>query len=118
MKIATRNAPFAQGDVLFVPVDRLPANMKFVEAKSENGNIIVTHSETGHHHIVKERPTVKMFDEAMNIFRSYLVVDDGPVELEHLRSFDTHESIQIPAGVWEVHRQQEMGLDGWRRAAD
>jgi hypothetical protein len=38
--------------------------------------------------------------------------------VEHLRSFDTHESISIGPGNYEIRRQRENAPEGWRRAAD
>ena len=78
----------------------------------------MTHSETGHHHIVKERPTVRMFNDTMAVFRSWLVIEGEPAELEHLRNFDTHESLLLDPGVYEIRRQVEYTPEGWRRAAD
>ena len=38
--------------------------------------------------------------------------------LEHLRTFDTHETLAIPPGVYELRRQREAVPEGWRRAQD
>lgn len=105
----------AQGDVMFRRIDALPANV--TPAKALNGAFVVAHSETGHNHIVMERPTVKMF-AAMDEFRSYLVVEDKPAEVEHQRSFDTHQTFALAPGIWEVRRQREYTPEGFRRAAD
>jgi hypothetical protein len=113
MKIVKNMA--AQGDVAFRKIDTLPKGLKPVI--SDNGAFVVAHSETGHNHIVMERPTVKMF-AAMDEFRSYLVVEEEPAAVEHLRSFDTHETIHLSPGVWEVRRQREYTPEGFRRAAD
>jgi len=110
-------APVAQGDVLLIPIAALP-DTAMATAETENGAYIVTHSETGHHHVVKERPTVRMFNDTMNVFRSWLVIEHDPVELEHLRSFDKHESLLLSPGVYEVRRQVEYTPAGWQRAAD
>lgn len=106
----------AQGDMMLIRIDELPSNV--VPVKSENGRFILTHSETSHHHVVKERPDVRMFNDAMDIFRSFLVVENTPVMLEHLRATDTHEPLEIKPGVYEVRRQREYSPAGWQRAAD
>jgi len=87
-------------------------------AKSENGNYIVTHSESGHHHVVMDHPDVRLYNDAMDLFRSFLVVENNPVDLVHLRSTDTHETIQFNPGIYEVRRQREYSPQGWQRAAD
>ena len=58
MKIAKHiiGQPVAQGDVMLIPVTELPAN-GYSATATENGAYIVTHSETGHHHVVMERQT-------------------------------------------------------------
>jgi hypothetical protein len=59
-----------------------------------------------------------MFHDTMDLFRSWLVIESEPAELEHLRSFNTHESLVIAPGIYEVRRQKEYTPEGWRRAAD
>ncbi len=105
----------AQGDMMLIRIAGLPEGVKPVDAI--NGAYVLAHSETGHNHVVMERPTVKLFS-AMDEFRAYLVVEGDPVELEHQRSFDTHESVKIEPGIYEVRRQREYTPEGFRRAAD
>lgn len=105
----------AQGDVLFRKIAALPDNVK--PADAENGAFIVAHSETGHNHEVMERPGIRYFS-AMDDFRSYLVIENTPAPVEHRRSFDTHETINLSPGIWEVRRQREYTPEGFRRAAD
>lgn len=111
----TFNNIAAQGDMMLIRISELPADAK--EMKAENGYHILTHSETSHHHVVMERPTVRFFS-AMDEFRSYLVVEDQPAVLEHLRPTDTHEALEIKPGIYEVRRQREYSPQGWQRAAD
>lgn len=103
-----------QGDVYLRRIDKLPGGL--IPAKAENGVFVVAHSETGHHHVVKERAAQLLIDKT-NIFISYLDVAE-PCELEHLRSFDTHESLALKPGFYEVRRQREETPEGWRRAQD
>jgi hypothetical protein len=35
-----------------------------------------------------------------------------------MRSFDTHETLNIPPGIYEVRRQREYVPEGWRKAQD
>ena len=47
---------------------------------------------------------------------------DGTVEefadVEHLWPFDTHETIRLTPGKWEIRRQREWSPEGWRRVED
>lgn len=37
---------------------------------------------------------------------------------ERERSFDTHESILLKGGTYEIRRQREYTPEGWRRVED
>jgi hypothetical protein len=122
MKIITAQA--AQGDVLFRRIDKLPSDVK--PGAATNGAYVVAHSETGHNHVVMERPGVQYFS-AMDELKAmldgkpaaYLVVTgDEPAAVEHQRSFDTHGTIGLSPGIWEVRRQREYTPEGFRAAAD
>ena len=110
----------AQGDVLIRRVDAIPADAAPVAA--ENGAIIVTHSETGHHHIMvldhdEVTPAVEMFSAVDNPLLAWIKVN-RPTALEHRRSFDTHEPIMFEPGTYEVRRQREHSPEGWRQVQD
>lgn len=109
----------AQGDLMIRRIDKLPTDAKPVAA--ERGAFIVAHSETGHNHIIKERPNVQLFTTGDPLV-TYLQVIDATEQtetlLEHLRSFDKHETIVIPSGVFELRRQREYTPEGWRRVED
>ena len=114
MKTFTNSA--AQGDCLLRRIEKLPDNLKPVDAN--HGQFVIAHSETGHNHCVKERPMVKLYT-SVNQFRGYLeVTGHESAILEHHRSFDTHEALEIQPGIYEIRRQREYTSDGFRRAAD
>ncbi len=107
--------PIAQGDIYIRKVDKLPANL--VKVGSENGRVIVTHSETGHHHVM-DGELVEMYRPKENFdWDAWLVVRE-PATLDHLRQHDTHESWLLPAGVYHVRRQREYTIEGLRRVED
>lgn len=108
----------AQGDVHFTRRSALPSGVKPVDPI--NGQIVVTHSETGHNHVmVLDRatvPAVQMYstDDPLT---AWLEVN-RPTALEHLRPHDTHEPIMFEPGVYEVRRQREYTPEGFRRVED
>lgn len=104
----------AQGDILIQRVDKLPTGV--VPVAPENDRVIVTHSETGHHHVMlaKRTKAYKLPDSIMDIF---LAVEEGDT-LEHLRQHDTHESIAFEPGIYHVRRQREYVPEGFRRVED
>lgn len=106
-----------QGDVYLVPIKRIPRESLKEPISPENGNYIITHSETGHHHVVMDRPDIKMFS-GMDIFRDFLRVANEPVDLVHLRETHTHETQVVEPGDWLIQRQAGYTPQGWKRAID
>lgn len=110
----------AQGDVMLRKVDAIPSDAK--EVVAENGRIVVTHSETGHDHVMvldrkrSKTPSVQMYS-GDNPLVAWIKVN-RPTALEHLRPHDTHEPIMFGVGIYEVRRQREYSPEGWRRVQD
>lgn len=114
MKTFTKCA--AQGDVYFIRVSDNTTLDGYKEVPPESGMLIVTHSETGHHHVMD--PThARMFQASENEYDSILVID-RPTSLDHKRTFDTHESIMFDSGTYKVRRQREYTPEGFRRVED
>ncbi len=105
----------AQGDIYITRTNmRVPKGA--VEVKPEGNHLIITHSETGHHHVM-EKQKVKLYQLPDSITKCLLIVDD-PVALEHLRTYDTHESIWFEKGSYLIHRQREYTPEGFRVVQD
>ena len=102
-----------QGDVCFVRVDEVPTS---ATEQPQTKQVIVTHSETGHHHVINDAANVWLYSTKDQMV-SYLKVQ-GHADVVHLRDFDTHEPVRLPEGIWEIHRQEEHSPDGWRVVAD
>lgn len=112
MKTATKCA--AQGDVYFRRVEAMPEG---AEEKGKPGEpVVVAHSETGHHHVARGE-AVRLFGVSDPMV-CYLSIGEPYADVEHLRPHDTHETIRLPAGLWEVRRQREHAPEGWRRVED
>jgi hypothetical protein len=115
----TFNKCAAQGDLLIRRINAIPKEAK--QVASEKGLYVVAHSETGHNHVIAERQNVRLFtcDDPMISYLEVIEATDATETLlEHLRSFDTHETIKIPAGIFEIRRQREYTPEGWRRVED
>lgn len=111
----------AQGDLLIVRVDEIPATAKLVPPKG--GQIVVAHSETGHHHAFAAIPGVEKLEEPGNAMVGYLriageVNDGAGADLVHHRPHDTHETLRLPPGNYELRRQREWTPQGLRRVED
>ena len=104
----------AQGDIYIRRIDNLPVGV--VPVAPEKGVNIVTHSETGHHHVM-DAENVTLHRLPDSIMDCFLVVKEA-TPLEHQRPHDTHEPILFEPGVYHVRRQREFSPEGWRRVAD
>ena len=109
----------AQGDLFIRRVNAIPTGLKPLAI--EAGNYIVAHSETGHHHVIEARPNVVVFatdDPLVSYLQIVEATDAMETVIEHLRNFDTHESIKVGPGNYEIRRQREYTPEGWRRVSD
>ena len=117
MKTFTNMA--AQGDFIIRRIDKLPEGL--VEVKAVNGQHVLAHSETGHNHVM-EATRSKLFSlkdaTKDGKLQSLFLTVEAPSTIEHLRSHDTHESLAVPAGTYEIRPQQEYTPKGFRKAAD
>jgi hypothetical protein len=112
MKIVNRMA--AQGDVLFVKVGAIPADA--AEKKLEEKRLVVAHSETGHHHYLEVVPGMRHFVREDPTV-AYLTLGEE-ADVIHARAHDTHETLRLAPGHWQVRRQREYVPEGWRRVED
>ena len=112
-RIIPNGKPAFQGDVMFRRVAKLPHGAKRIDGAEH----VVAHSETGHHHVALGGSYFTTGDP----FVAYLVAT-APVVVEHRRSTDTHERLELLSDgaevVWEIRRQREHAPEGWRRVED
>lgn len=119
MKPETFKNQAAQGDLLLRRVDRIPVGVK--PGQSEDGEYIVAHSETGHNHVIEATKNVAFYttnDPMISYLEVIEATDKTEVLLKHLRTFDTHKTIVVPPGIYEVRRQREYVPEGWRQITD
>jgi hypothetical protein len=102
-----------QGDVMFRRVTAVPPMAKQEEHEEP---LIVAHSETGHHHVVQGGKLVTFFRESEST--CYLRLEGGPADVVHLHPTDTHETLRLSEGMWQVVRQREMSPWGERLVED
>ena len=112
----------AQGDIMIIKETVLPEGLKAVDKGNDwfydNDKFIVAHSETGHHHIIKDQPGVELYAANDNM-TLWLVVKNPEALIEHERSFHTHETIGLEEGIYRIHRQRESdAMENERLAMD
>lgn len=116
----------AQGEITIRRLGDAPHKGKMPKGYSplplENGSYVIGHSETGHNHVLS-RPdgaSVAVMDkppEGMRILRAIL---NEPMSLDHLREFDTHDSIMLEPGEYEfrIAREYDPYAELARQSAD
>lgn len=124
--------PIAQGEVLiwakkYAPKDvlaKLAGLKNMQEMALENGQMILGHSETGHHHVLEpvnksvpiSKAALALIDAANDTFVELKLHQE--CQLVHLRGTDTHAGFVLPAGEYVRGIREEQSPAGWRRVAD
>lgn len=100
-----------QGDAMFVKVSSIPSEAtKEVLPNSGTGEYVLAHSETGHHHVMERKPGMKVVTNPKPT-EDGLLIDmffstDAPVDIVHKRSHDTHGTLRLSPGIWQVRSNQ------------
>lgn len=121
------NKQYRHGDILLIRIEELPKSKKF---KTKKGKVILEGEVTGHAHRLKGN--AKILEKAERIINpsptgslpvrnipmrsqiiGYAVVKE-PTELIH----EEHNTITIPAGIYEIRRQREYDADYIRFVED
>jgi hypothetical protein len=109
----TSRAMVRQGDLLFIPLDKLPQGAQLLESEqiewSEDGGIVLAHGEaTGHSHTLEAPDTpVYTVDAPQRLEEPELAIevldDDGAIV-----SHQEHDALELERGLWRVRRQREL----------
>jgi hypothetical protein len=102
-----------QGDVMMLRVKALPTDARRVE------HHIVTHSETGHHHVA-DSATLYETDNPLVGYLRLEGVEYADV-VHHKSGPDAHETWRLLGGdgaVFQIRRQRESAPEGWRSVQD
>jgi len=109
----------AQGEITIFRVDAMPEGLTAMGERDKAGRPIISHSESGHHHVL-DRP-VEVMERAdppqgMRILYALL---DAPTSL--IQSADTpHDSHSLDAGIYEfrIAREYDPFTEQARMVAD
>jgi len=97
----------AQGEITIRRVD--PMKIAGSALLPEGGKLIIGHSETGHHHVLEHMrgASVTVLDRAPDGMRILYAILEEPNKLVHERGHDTHETIDLAAGEYEIRIARE-----------
>jgi len=102
----------AQGEITFKRIGDVPADKSLRDGYSplvaEKGHFIIGHSETGHHHVVKETGvSVCVMDRPPEGMRILRMIVESPTPIVHLREHHTHEDVMLGTGEYEARIARE-----------
>jgi hypothetical protein len=94
-----------QGDILFIPVTKIPEN-----AKKLNHGVIAEGEITGHKHQIAPGSNASLL---MENEQSYIEASEE-TNIVH----EEHNTVKLEPGNWEVRRQKTYEPKGWQRVED
>lgn len=110
-----------QGELHLQRIDKLPEGVTLREGERDGeGNFIVGHSESGHHHVVNAR-LARLMENPNEPDICYLVCEASSpyMELVHQKTGpEAHEALRSPPGIFKVTRQSETIMQQRRRVMD
>jgi len=100
-----RERAIRHGEIVLIPVDRLPENLEVVE---KGNRVIVGHSESGHHHVAVCDALDLTLLRPVGADSSDLYLEvSAPARIEHLKEFDRHETKTLSEGYLRVVNKTE-----------
>jgi hypothetical protein len=112
MQVKTFKDTAAQGEITIRRIgDGLTsAKLAGKPLRLERGMLIIGHSETQHDHVLEHTrgATVTVLDDAPAGMKILHMILTEANTLEHLREFDTHESIMLEPGAYEIRIAREF----------
>ena len=109
-----------QGEVYIRRISEIPAGAKLTTVSPEGGHLIVSHSETGHHHVLDRRHVDLMErpDPAEGLRLLYAVVKEHTALRQTAAA--PHEAADLEPGIYEMRISREFNPfeEEIRRVAD
>lgn len=100
----------AQGEVSVFLISALPDDAKLVVTpeRTKSGNIIVGHSESGHHHVIAGGNITEVLERpAPAGMKKLYAILNAPGTLKQDASIP-HETIDLPSGIFEFRVAREF----------
>lgn len=113
------NAPVQQGEVRIVKIDALPTDMETKPVERITGGYIISHSESGHHHLLSGGDVMERTNNVPAGLRMLYAILDEPQSFAQDAS-NPHGSYEMVPGIYEmrVSREFDPFSEQARRVAD
>jgi hypothetical protein len=111
----------AQGEITIIKIDSLPEGIETKKAEKSAKGWIVSHSESGHHHVLTDGEVMERVDskvpEGMKILYGIL---DGEADLIQDAPGNPHEGYNLEQGLYEfrISREYDPFMEQARIVAD
>ena len=96
-----------QGEVRIVKIDALPSNMNTKKAERAARGYIISHSESGHHHVLTDGEVMERTDNVpagMQIF--YAILSKPAAFIQD--AANPHGGFDLPPGFYEFRVSREF----------
>lgn len=90
------NKCIRHGEALLKPVN------KKVNGEAHT-SYVIAHSESGHNHVLQSKKPFKVSESD----KQFLIELFEPATLTHLKTYDRHKDLTIPAGTYEIIHKKE-----------
>lgn len=112
---------FAQGEIYARKIDTLPEGLAAFTEKNSKGDWVVSHSESGHHHLL-EADGVTVMERTKDVpdgMRILYAIVDEPTRL-YQDAVVPHDAHEVPPGIYELRiaREYDPLMQQARRVAD
>jgi hypothetical protein len=97
----------AQGEITFYAVSEMPSGLVAHKELDKSGRPIISHSESGNHHILDAAVCVMERPDAPEGMRILYALLESPVDLIQ-DAPDAHGSHTLPAGIIEFRISREV----------
>lgn len=108
-----------QGEVVIVKIDELPANMKTKPVDRTGAGFVISHSESGHHHILTDGEVMERTDSVPAGMQVFYAILKEPAALIQDAS-NAHAGYDLAPGIYSfrISREYDPFAEQARRVAD
>jgi hypothetical protein len=108
-----------QGECRIVKIDRLPDGLQTKKAERVAKGFIISHSESGHHHLLTGGDVMERTDKVPSGMQQFYAILDKPAEFIQ-DAANPHGGFKLGAGIYrlDVSREFDPFAEQARRVAD
>ncbi len=110
---------FAQGEIYARKIKELPEGLEPFTEKDSSGAWIISHSESGHHHVIDGDGVTVMERPTSGAIRILYAIVESPTQLRQDVA-EAHEAHDLDSGIYEMRiaREYDPFTEQARQVAD